>query len=149
SVAADRLWSSLMRSTEEGPPHREREERIAGGGEVVDHHAEPVLERLVELPDRRRLRDVEEAEEEERDADEEGIRVDKVQHEQESDDLVPDDRLVVGHAEVAAGHLRSPDADQRKDDDGDAERRIGEIRPEEHGNRDRDERSEGSGRKRR
>src|SRR4029077_15234302 len=100
SMPAARSVSSLNASPEDVSPQRESEQRVAGSGEIVDHHAETVLERAIELPDRSPLRDVEEAEENKRNANEKHVGADEVEDQQEGDDLVPRDRGVVGDAEV-------------------------------------------------
>ena len=87
--------------TSAGPhplPQREHEQRVARGEDVVGHHAEAVLQRRVELADRRRLHDVEQAEQQEREGDAHVVAADEVQHQQERDDLVPDDGAVIGNA---------------------------------------------------
>ena len=66
-VEAVELPASFIRTTRW--PTANTMQRIPGGQQVVEHHAEPVLHRRVELADRRRLHDVEEAEQREGDRD--------------------------------------------------------------------------------
>ncbi len=58
-------------------------------------------------------------------ADAHAIRADEEEHQQECDDFVADDRAVVGHAEIAAGHVPRPRcrATNRTPIDGDDTRR--------------------------
>ena len=103
----------------------EDEVGIAGGQQVVEHHAQPALHARLELPDGKRLPDVEEPEEREGERLQPEASGGERGQRQEGDDLVPDERAVVLDAEVAARHAAGPDAheEERHGEEGDGERR--------------------------
>ena len=89
--------------TEQGDEDGEHEQGVAGGDDVVEHHAETALEAAVRPAHRGRLDDVEEAEQRHRDRlpDQRGGR--EHQHQPGCDHLVPHDAAVVGNAECPPG----------------------------------------------
>src|SRR5258706_1050870 len=105
-------YAAKGQKSKENPLHQSKnQQRIPGGEDVVEHDAEAALQAQLELPDRRRLHHIEDAEKEERRRLPARIVGREREHEQERDDLVPAHRAVIRDAKVAARALAGPDAD--------------------------------------
>ena len=89
---------------------------------------------------RRRLDDIEYAEQQECESLAQWIRAHEKKHEQERGNLVPYDRGVVRDAEVASGSIRGPDPDRERRSDDEYESEIIGKGPQQCGERERDER---------
>src|SRR5690606_5177280 len=98
-------------------PEGEQQQRIERRHQVVEHDTEAALQGPLEVPDRWRLDDIEEAEHEERTETIAESGGNEEQHEPERDDFVPYDRPVIGYAEIARRARASPHAERESGND--------------------------------
>src|SRR6185436_18206742 len=83
-------------------PGRQTQQRIERGEQIIEHHAQSVAHRAVEMPDRRRLDDIEYAEQQECKGLPRGGGRRKVKHDQEGDGFVKYHAAVIVHSKAGS-----------------------------------------------
>lgn len=102
----------LRRSAQGNFQQRQAEQGVAGGNQVIGHHAKTIFDMLVKVTGRLRFGDIEEAEQGKgRSLPEEGIRREQ-EDQPERDDFVPDNAAMIGITQTLTGFVDDPDAEK-------------------------------------
>src|SRR5437867_1056842 len=138
--------SNAVRSCEQALPNGEHEQRVKRRDNVIGHHTEAIVPFAIDQLGGRWLDDVEKAEQRKCQCLAQGLGTNEEQHQQERHDFIPNNAAVVGHAEIAPGTIRRPDAHSKGEDAGQEIADIVGIDAQQRGQRQRDQRAHRAGR---